>query len=352
MPTTKKRKLALLISIFVIAMLMSAVYKKILFVFFVKTELNATNRPAGSPSHYHINFNNKAENRSVPHYLDLDLGDQVSITRQDNHLVRLRVLSIKIESLNPEAPRTRVTLSVNNDTVFADCGMIGPHNGGIAPTATNGLNIGVEITRLLFSKLSHGGSPFNTFDNFQLNKDLRLSIWEENTTTSTGFAGAFVVIQPQWTGDKYGNWLHSTKYGIHSAIDIFATKNGVAEKVVSPVDGIVYKVYNKDASPTSRKKSKVINIFGSQAIGPKGEKILFRFLHLSEIFVSKGERVTKGQVIGMTGHTGFKPGIGDHLHFEMRIDASLLGRDPSPDIFSTIPINPYNFLLKWWSEAN
>jgi murein DD-endopeptidase MepM/ murein hydrolase activator NlpD len=336
----------------VIAMSMTSFYKKFRLVFFEKTEVNAENRPADSLSHYHINFNDKTQNRSIPYYLDLDPGDRIDIVKQDNNLVRLIVLSINIESRDPDAPRTRVTLSVDNSPVFVDCGMIGPRSGGIPPVATHGLNIGVEITRLLFSKLSYGKSPFNTFDNFQLKKDLRLSIWQENASLLTTHAGAFVVIQPKWTRDKYGNWLHSTNYGIHSAIDIFATQNGVAEKVVSPVDGTVYKVYNKNASSTSRGKNKVINIFGRETFGPDGGKLVLRFMHLSEIFVSNGDRVEKGQVIGLTGHTGFNPSIGDHLHFEMRIDASLLGRDPSPDIFSTIPINPYNFLFKWWSEAN
>jgi murein DD-endopeptidase MepM/ murein hydrolase activator NlpD len=331
---------------------MASFYKKFRLVFFEKTELNVENRPVAALSHYHIYFNDKTKNRPIPYYLDLNLGDRVDVLKQDNNLVRLKVLSVNFESRDPEAPRTRVTLSVNDGSVVVDCGMIGPTSGGIPPVATHGLNIGVEITRLLFSKLSHGGSPFNTFDNLQLKKDLRLSIWQESTSMLTPHAGAFVVIQPKWTRNKYGNWLHSTNYGIHSAIDIFATKNGVVEKVVSPVDGIVYKVYNKEAPPTSREKNKVINIFGRETIGPDGGKLLFRFMHLSEIFVSNGERVEKGQVIGLTGHTGFNPGIGDHLHFEMRIDASLLGRDPSPDIFSTIPINPYNFLLKWWNGAN
>lgn len=331
---------------------MATFHKIFRLVFFEKTEVNAENRPVVTLSPYHIDFNDKTQNRSIPYYLDLNLGDRVDIVKQGNDLVRLKVLSVNIESRDPEAPRTRVALAVDNDAVLVDCGMIGPHSGGIPPVATHGVNIGVEITRLLFSKLSQGGSPFNTFDNFQLKKDLRLSIWQENASLLTTDAGAFVVIQPKWTRDNFGNWLHSTNYGIHCAIDIFATQNGVAEKVVSPVDGVVHKVYNKDASPTSRDKNKVINIFGRETIGPDGGKLLFRFMHLSEIFVSNGERVEKGQVIGLTGRTGFNPGIGDHLHFEMRIDASLLGRDPSPDIFSTIPINPYNFLLKWWSRAN
>jgi murein DD-endopeptidase MepM/ murein hydrolase activator NlpD len=321
-------------------------------VFFEITEVNAESRSAASLSHYHIYLNDKTKIRSIPYYLDLDLGDRIDIVKRDKNLVRLIVLSINIESRDPDAPRTRVTLSVDNSPAFVDCGMIAPRSGGIPPVATHGLNIGVEITRLLFSKLSHGGSLFNTFGNFQLKKDQRLSVWQESTSMLTSHAGAIVVIQPKWTREKYGNWLHSTNYGIHSAIDIFATQNAVAEKVVSPVDGVVYKIYNKDASPTSREKNKVINILARETIGPDDDKLLFRFMHLSEIFVYNGERVEKGQVIGLTGHTGFNPGIGDHLHFEMRIDASLLGRDPSPDIFAKIPINPYNFLFKWWNGAN
>jgi murein DD-endopeptidase MepM/ murein hydrolase activator NlpD len=166
-----------------------------------------------------------------------------------------------------------------------------------------------------------------------------------------GESGLFVVDQPEWTRDRFGNWLQSTNYGIHSAIDIYSTQHGVGEPVRSPVDGTVYKVYHVDAARDDPKRNKVVNIFGRTVVGPGGERVFYRFHHLSEIRVSRGEPVRRGQVIGLTGHTGFDAAIGDHLHFEMRLNPSCFGFEKDDDIFATIPVNPYNYLLEWYQAA-
>lgn len=44
----------------------------------------------------------------------------------------------------------------------------------------------------------------------------------------------------------------------------------------------------------------------------------FLYAHLSEIYVSEGDIVENGQVIGRTGSTGSS--TGDHLHFEVRMN--------------------------------
>jgi murein DD-endopeptidase MepM/ murein hydrolase activator NlpD len=225
-----------------------------------------------------------------------------------------------------------------------------PRKGGIDPVEIDGLKIGVEVTRLLFAKMKGGSSPFNTYERLKLQGDVRLAVWDKSSGIMPGTDGRFVVHQPAWTRERFGNWLHSTRYGLHTAIDIFATHQGVPEEVISPVEGTVYKVYNRDISPDDRRRIKTINLYGDASVGQNHEKVLYRFHHLSEILVSDGESVKRGQVIGLTGHTGFNPKIGDHLHLEIRLNPSHFGQAEDKNIFATIPVNPYNFLLDWWNS--
>lgn len=59
-----------------------------------------------------------------------------------------------------------------------------------------------------------------------------------------------------------------------------------------------------------------------------GKNIATLYAHLSSISVSKGQTVSKGQVIGREGTTGYS--TGPHLHFEVRLDGT--------------PVNPMGYL--------
>jgi Peptidase family M23 len=293
-------------------------------------------------------FLDLAGHQLLPRYVDLAIGDGLRIRKGSGAEILLRVKGVVAESRSVTAPRTRVVLEIDGVEFSAFCGMLRSGSTGIGPIEAGGIKVGVEITKLVFSRIT-SKRTFNSYAAFRLGKDVRLAIWDPGQPMMADAMGNFIVDQPAWTRERYGNWLHKTDYGLHSAIDIFATTSRVPEKVRSPVDGVSY-CYNKEAPPDSATMMKHVNIYSASEVGPRHEKILFRFLHLSQILVENGGQVRKGQVIGYTGHTGFNAAVGDHLHFEIRLNPSLLGMEFDDRILASIPVNPYPFLLEWWGN--
>ena len=60
-----------------------------------------------------------------------------------------------------------------------------------------------------------------------------------------------------------------------------------------------------------------LGIYGNAVIIDHGQGISTQYGHMSSIAVKEGQRVTKGQIIGNTGMTGFAGG--DHLHFSLLV---------------------------------
>ena len=60
--------------------------------------------------------------------------------------------------------------------------------------------------------------------------------------------------------------------------------------------------------------------YGNYIILNHGNGITTRYAHASQLYVSAGQAVTKGQVIAAVGTTGNS--TGPHLHFEIRINGS------------------------------
>lgn len=80
---------------------------------------------------------------------------------------------------------------------------------------------------------------------------------------------------------------------------------GVGNKVYSIGDGVVQRAGYHPAA-------------GNYIVIKHGRKYTTRYLHLSKIYVSKGQRIKMGRLIGKSGNTGRS--TGPHLHYEFHIN--------------------------------
>lgn len=102
-------------------------------------------------------------------------------------------------------------------------------------------------------------------------------------------------------GDGYGERLHPVlgAMRLHTGIDLFA-EEGVP--VVSTQDGVVTKAQLADA-------------WGNIIVVQHNDTYTTSYSHLKSMNVKEGDKVQKGQQIGLVGHTGLS--TKNHLHFEL-----------------------------------
>lgn len=126
--------------------------------------------------------------------------------------------------------------------------------------------------------------------------------------SGTYSGGGSATINP---GGDSGNWSgaygESRYYGTHQGIDIPLAEG---TKVYAAADG---KVIAAQSGQGPRSYGLYVKIKHS-------DKYVTMYAHLSRIDVSVGQQVTKGQLIGLSGNTGFS--TGPHLHFGLYKDGA------------------------------
>ncbi len=116
--------------------------------------------------------------------------------------------------------------------------------------------------------------------------------------------GQFWPVQGIITG-LFGKWRGGHHYGhYHAGVDIAAP---VGTNIVVPIDGTVAFVGHKGG-------------YGRTLIIEHEDGIATLYGHTSEILVSEGEVVKKGQLVAKVGSSGHS--TGPHLHYEVRMEGS------------------------------
>ena len=105
----------------------------------------------------------------------------------------------------------------------------------------------------------------------------------------------------------YGVRTLNGKVTNHKGIDLV----GINDKtILSPIDGIV------QSSTIISDKSNLTWQWGNYIRIDSADGMKLFFCHLKSRLVKKGDKVKKGQPIGIEGNTGYS--FGTHLHFEVR----------------------------------
>lgn len=113
-----------------------------------------------------------------------------------------------------------------------------------------------------------------------------------------------------FTTSNYGSRWES----FHKGMDI---AGNVGDDVMAAIDGeVTYAQYNDGG-------------YGNLIMIKHANEMVTYYAHLSNIYVSVGDKVAKGNVIGLVGNTGFS--TGPHLHFELRVGGE--------------PVNPAKYLI-------
>jgi murein DD-endopeptidase MepM/ murein hydrolase activator NlpD len=111
--------------------------------------------------------------------------------------------------------------------------------------------------------------------------------------------------------------------GTHKGTDFVMSEGtdlkAIADGEVTKASGTMQNTWNGGSGPVEMGGE--VNIVHQTSDGKQYTSI---YGHMSKIYVSKGQQVTKGQVIGKSGNSGYSSGA--HLHFEVREGVGRGGR--------------------------
>jgi len=152
-----------------------------------------------------------------------------------------------------------------------------------------------------------------------------------NGPVNTGFFGSPLPYDPPQLSVNCGDYMSPCYgWGAHYGVDLSA---GQGTPVYASAGGVVVVAWNS----------------GSTALSwiaiDHGNGYQTRYLHMSEIWVSEGQAVSKGQIIGLSGGSpgtiGAGWSTGAHLHFEIRINQGGGWYAVNPHDYLIIQPSPY-----------
>jgi murein DD-endopeptidase MepM/ murein hydrolase activator NlpD len=217
-----------------------------------------------------------------------------------------------VKSFENYARKLNVMAGLRSPEVMEELGIGGGDTTGIEPSETSGgpsiplagQAVSLQDAKALTQKAADVGKNLDILATYFEAQTIKLAstptIWPTIGWVSSPFA--------------YRNDPFTGKRQFHYGIDI-ATNFG--NPIVSTADGIVISLGNDKMG-------------GKNITISHGNGVTTHYLHMSKFLVKSGQRVKRGDVIGLVGKTG--KARGPHLHYEVRLNNK--------------PVNPYNYILE------
>jgi len=226
-----------------------------------------------------------------------------TLTEYENSIAKLRK---KVEKFEEYTKKLNTMAGLNSPEVLKELGIGGESYADSEEQSL--LNTPPQLSlvnvKSINEKAENIESELNTLVIFFENQTARLastpSIWPTYGWQSSSFGPR----DDPFTG----------KESFHRGIDI-ATNYG--NPIVVTADGIVAQV-------------RVDFTGGKTVLISHGQGVSTFYCHLSKFLVKEGQKVKRGDVIGLVGKTG--KALGPHLHYEVRINDK--------------PVNPLKFILE------
>lgn len=174
----------------------------------------------------------------------------------------------------------------------------------VAPDPPTGQNISLQDAKALTQKAQDVTKSLDILAKYFETQTAQLASTPTIWPTIGWVSSTFSFRDDPFTG----------KRAFHYGIDI-ATNFG--NPIVATADGIVLSEGND-------------NMLGRNIIISHGNGLTTHYLHMSKFLVTAGQKVKRGDVIGLVGKSG--KALGPHLHYEVRINDK--------------PVNPLNYILE------
>ncbi|MFQ6069515.1 MAG: M23 family metallopeptidase [Candidatus Aminicenantales bacterium] len=211
----------------------------------------------------------------------------------------------KVESFEIYAKKLNIMAGLKSPEALKEVGVGGGSFSYDVDSSQNSTSLRYSINNLRNINTKANGIEKNldTLVKFFEEQAVRLSFTPSIAPTRGYISSGFSKRKDPFTG----------KIRMHWGIDI-ATQIG--NPVVATADGVVLSTTNDKVGGLT---VRISHNFGYQTI----------YCHMSKFLVKPGDKVKRGDVIGLVGKTG--RAIGPHVHYEVRINNR--------------PVNPYPYIL-------